>query len=473
MTRPLLLAAFLLAPPATAQPGLPALPGPAERLGAALPRVQLVREAPARLVVVTRETPARLARRYGVPPSAVTPLPGGQAELPLPPVAPPTREPFRPASVVPHPVQPGETLETVAAQHGLRVVELLGANLGRTSLDDLRAGETLWIPTAERGLLVRLKPGQTALSLIAGYGADLAATARANGVLPTTLQSGDFLLLPGVTPDTLHERLLARREAEEAARRKAEARQRERERLEEKYARQARYETYLAAQQTRERARLQEKYQRQARYEAYLAARKARLQARYDRYAAYLAWKESPERQQLNGRYERQAQYEAALAAQAEARRERERRETEAQAAARTAPSVRSAGVGPVAGLRWPVHGARITSRFGEEDIDYHKQVFHGGVDLAAPAGTPVYAAAGGTVVESGYGAYGLNVLTGGGGTTLVYGHLSRTAVRAGQVVAPGDLLGFVGCTGICTGPHLHFEVRPGGQAVDPLLLLP
>ncbi|MDL2345680.1 M23 family metallopeptidase, partial [Deinococcus sp. MIMF12] len=131
------------------------------------------------------------------------------------------------------------------------------------------------------------------------------------------------------------------------------------------------------------------------------------------------------------------------------------------------------AGVGPVAGLRWPVHGARITSRFGEEDIDYHKQVFHGGVDLAAPAGTPVYAAAGGTVLESGHGAYGLNVLTGGGGTTLVYGHLSRAAVRTGQTVAPGDLLGFVGCTGICTGPHLHFEVRPGGQAVDPLPLLP
>lgn len=474
LTRPLLLAACLLAPPATAQPGLPALTGPAERLGAALPRVHLVREAPARLVVVSREAPAQLARRYGVPSSAVTPLPGGQAELPLPPVAPPGREPFRPGSVVPHRVQPGETLDTVAARHGLRVVELLGTNLGRTSLDDLRAGETLWIPTAERGLLVRLKPGQTALSLIAGYGADLAETARANGVLPTTLQSGDFLLLPGVTPDTLHERLLARREAEQAARARAEARQRERERLEEKYARQARYEAYLAArEQARERARLQEKYERQARYEAYLAARKARLQARYDRYAAYLAWKSSPQRQQLNERYERQAQYEAALAAQAAARRERERQQAEAQAAARSAPSVRAAGAGAVAGLRWPVHGARITSRFGEEDIDYHRQVFHGGVDLAAPAGTPVYAAAGGTVVESGYGAYGLNVLTGGSGTTLVYGHLSRTAVRAGQTVAPGDLLGFVGCTGICTGPHLHFEVRPGGQAVDPLLLLP
>ncbi|MPY65735.1 peptidoglycan DD-metalloendopeptidase family protein [Deinococcus sp. SDU3-2] len=452
LTRSLLLAAFLLAPSATAQPGLPALSGPAERLGAALPRVHLVREDPARLVVVTREAPAQLARRYGVPPSAVTPLPGGQAELPLPPVAPPVREPFRPASVVPHRVQPGETLDTVAARHGLRVVELLGANLDRPSLDDLRAGETLWIPTAERGLLVRVKPGQTALSLIAGYGADLAGTAQANGVLPTTLEPGDFLLLPGVTPDTLHERLLDRREAEEAAREKAEARQRERERLEEKYARQARYEAYLAAQQARERARLQEKY---------------------DRYAAYLAWKTSPERQQLNDRYERQAQYEAALAAQAEARRERERRQAEAQAAARSAPTVRPAVAGPVAGLRWPVHGARVTSRFGEEDIDYHKQVFHGGVDLAAPAGTPVYAAAGGTVVESGYGAYGLNVLTGGGGTTLVYGHLSRAAVQAGQTVASGDLLGFVGCTGICTGPHLHFEVRPGGQAVDPLPLLP
>ncbi|KEF35401.1 peptidase M23 [Deinococcus sp. RL] len=445
---PLLLAACLLTPVASAQAGPSSLPSPAERLGAALPRVQLVRERPGHLVIVTREAPAQLARRYGVPAAAVTPLPGGKVTLPLPPVSPPGRAPFRPASVVPYRVQPGETLGSVAARHGLRVVELLGTNLDRSSLDDLRAGETLWIPTAERGLLVRLKPGQTALSVLAGYGADLAATARANGVLPTTLGPGDFLLLPGVFPSTLHERLLARREAEEAARQRAEARQRERERL-------------------------QEKYERQARYEAYLAQRKARLQEKYDRYAAYLAWKNSPQRQQLAERYERQAQYEAALAARAAARRERERQRAEAQAAARSAPLVRPAGVGPVAGLRWPVHGARLTSRFGEEDIDYHKQVFHGGIDLAAPAGTPVYAAAGGTVVESGHGAYGLNVLTQGGGTTLVYGHLSRTAVRTGQVVAPGELLGFVGCTGICTGPHLHFEVRPGGQAVDPLPLLP
>ncbi|MEW6422211.1 MAG: M23 family metallopeptidase, partial [Deinococcota bacterium] len=307
------------------------------------------------------------------------------------------------------------------------LLELLSANLDRGSLDDLAPGETLFVPTAERGLLVRLKPGQTALTVIAGYRADLVRTVRANDVLPTALQTGDYLLLPGVQAKSLYAELLRRRAARQEAERLARV--------------QAQYQRYLTWQRSK-RERLQALYDRQKQYEA------------------YLAWKSSPERQRRVAEYERQVQFEAAQAA------------ARGRGQVAGSLSVRPAGVSGES-LAWPMRSYRITSRYGEADIDFHKQVFHGGVDLAAPAGTPVYAAAAGTVTESGYGAYGMNVFTVQGNSTLIYGHLSRTAVTAGQVVQPGDLIGEVGCTGICTGPHLHFEVRLSGRAVDPLALLP
>nr|WP_156103442.1 peptidoglycan DD-metalloendopeptidase family protein [Deinococcus sp. YIM 77859] len=416
------------------------VPTPADVLHAALPTVQLTRlPQPPSVVLVTAQPPERVALRYGVATAAVDALPRTPGErgrvlrvqLPQPD---PARPPALPPTVVTYTVQPGETLARIAARHGLSLLDLLSANLHLQSLDTVRPGETLFLPTAERGLLLRIKPGQTALSLIAGYGADLARTARANGVLPTALQPGDYLLLPGLQAEQYHRKLLARRQAQREAERRARV--------------QAQYERYLAWQKARERARLEENYARQARYEA------------------YLAWKSSPERQALIARYERQAQYEAAQAALRERLRQRE---------AAQPLTTRTAGVNVSAtgGLAWPMRSFRITSRYGEEDIDFHKQVFHGGVDLAAPAGTPIYAAAAGTVTESGYGAYGMNVYTVQGNSTLVYGHLSRAAVRAGETVQQGDLIGFVGCTGICTGPHLHFEVRLNGQAVDPLALLP
>ncbi|EYB67701.1 peptidase M23B [Deinococcus phoenicis] len=439
-----------LVPPAAARPEAPetsehlatllGIPAPAEQLSAALPAVRLTRlTEPSSLLVVTAQAAARVAARYGVAPAAVAALPRPAGEearvlrvrLPLPELA---RPPALPASVLTHTVRPGETLAAVAARHDLSLVDLLSANLGRESLDDLTPGERLLIPTAERGLLVRIKPGQTALSLIAAYGADLTRTARANGRLPTALTVGDYLLLPGIQAESFHKRLIERRAAQAEAERQARV--------------QAQYERYLSWQRDRERARREEQAARQAQYEA------------------YLAWKSSPERQRRVAEYERQVQYEAAQALA----RARQRQQAAAQPL-----STRAAGVNVSAGggLAWPMHSYRVTSRYGEADIDFHKQVFHGGVDLAAPAGTPIYASAAGTVTESGYGAYGMNVYTVQGNSTLVYGHLSRTAVAAGQTVQQGELLGYVGCTGICTGPHLHFEIRLDGQAVDPLALLP
>jgi murein DD-endopeptidase MepM/ murein hydrolase activator NlpD len=124
------------------------------------------------------------------------------------------------------------------------------------------------------------------------------------------------------------------------------------------------------------------------------------------------------------------------------------------------------------AGYRWPLeaHG-RISSRFGVRNISVGGNTFHGGVDIAAPTGTPVLAAQDGVVVRAGWiGAYGYVVFVDHeGGAQTRYAHLSAMAVTPGARVAQGELLGWVGSTGASTGPHLHFELRFAGRAVDPL----
>jgi len=96
---------------------------------------------------------------------------------------------------------------------------------------------------------------------------------------------------------------------------------------------------------------------------------------------------------------------------------------------------------------------------------------FHDGVDLAAPVGTPIRATSDGIVERAAWtGGYGLMVeVNHGQGTETLYGHMERMAVSAGQSVKKGDVLGYVGSTGLSTGPHLHYEVRQSGRAVNPL----
>ena len=116
------------------------------------------------------------------------------------------------------------------------------------------------------------------------------------------------------------------------------------------------------------------------------------------------------------------------------------------------------------AGFMWPVN-APITSPFG-----WRWGRMHEGIDLGAAYGSPIAAAAAGVVIyagwESGYG--NLVVIDHGGGLATAYGHQSRIAVSVGQSVSQGETIGYVGSTGHSTGPHLHFEVRVNGQAVDP-----
>lgn len=94
----------------------------------------------------------------------------------------------------------------------------------------------------------------------------------------------------------------------------------------------------------------------------------------------------------------------------------------------------------------------------------------HKGVDLAAPTGTPVYATADGLVERADwFSSYGLFIrIEHGAELETRYAHLSRLAVSAGDRVNKGDLIGYVGSTGRSTGPHLHYEVRIAGKAVNP-----
>jgi murein DD-endopeptidase MepM/ murein hydrolase activator NlpD len=116
-------------------------------------------------------------------------------------------------------------------------------------------------------------------------------------------------------------------------------------------------------------------------------------------------------------------------------------------------------------GLIWPVSGP-VVSPFG---IRWGRM--HEGIDISAGSGTPIAAAAAGTVISAGWmGGYGnLVLIDHGGGLATAYAHLSGFAVGGGQSVSQGQVVGYVGCTGHCYGPHVHFEVRVNGAAVDPL----
>ena len=120
-------------------------------------------------------------------------------------------------------------------------------------------------------------------------------------------------------------------------------------------------------------------------------------------------------------------------------------------------------------GFAWPLTGP-ITSPFG-----MRWGTLHPGIDIGVPTGTPIHAAGSGTVIWCGWmSGYGnLVMIDHHNGLATLYGHQSRIAVSCNQQVSQGDTIGYVGCTGFCTGPHLHFEVRLNGTPVDPLGYLP
>jgi murein DD-endopeptidase MepM/ murein hydrolase activator NlpD len=145
-------------------------------------------------------------------------------------------------------------------------------------------------------------------------------------------------------------------------------------------------------------------------------------------------------------------------------------RKIEARLASAAGPAV----AGPVrpgsGGLIWPVNGP-ITSPFCEARA---WEACHPGIDIGVPSGTPIRAAAAGTVilmqttaVSGGYGNY--TCIQHAGPLSTCYAHQERFAVHMGEHVAQGQVIGYTDCTGRCFGPHLHFETRINGQVVNPM----
>lgn len=126
--------------------------------------------------------------------------------------------------------------------------------------------------------------------------------------------------------------------------------------------------------------------------------------------------------------------------------------------------------------LKAPLSFRRISSVFSLRRLNPILKIYrpHYGIDYAAPMGTPVSAVGNGTIIFSGrMGGYGnLVIIRHWGGYTTRYGHLSRMAkgIRTGIKVTQGEIIGYVGETGLATGPHLHFEMRIDGKPVNPLL---
>ncbi len=130
-----------------------------------------------------------------------------------------------------------------------------------------------------------------------------------------------------------------------------------------------------------------------------------------------------------------------------------------------SAPSAEVLGIG----LIKPVSGV-ITSRFGQRASGNHT-----GLDIAAPIGTTIGAAAGGTVTFSGWDNYGLGYavkISHGNGVETVYGHCSKLYVTAGQTVSAGEAIAAMGSTGNSTGSHLHLEIRVNGVRQNPQMYL-
>ncbi len=324
-------------------------------------------------------------------------------------------EPVRAARLPPgafwHTVERGESLSSIQNRYDFTQIDLVNANPALRSLDQIRLGEKLMIPGDTAGAYIVFKEGQDVMDIAANHDVEIDDLIRANNLRDLrSLQPGDYLVLPNVNADATLERLEQRRDAEIAIR------------------------------------------------------TQARFELAKERIAA--------------ARIELAQQIKARAAARATARasaKARERLRTAQRSSVSRVRRAASAYSFPTfrGGYIWPMGGS-ITSGFGRRGFWIGSSNFHTGLDIAAPYGTPIYAAKGGVVQESGYGYFGLNVwVNTGAGVQNIYGHMSRVAVYGGQYVERGQLIGWEGCSGICTGPHLHFEIRVNGSPVNPLRYLP
>lgn len=190
---------------------------------------------------------------------------------------------------------------------------------------------------------------------------------------------------------------------------------------------------------------------------------------------ANLKLRQEGEQDDLEGAREEKKEYLGELKTrQAELRKQYDQLDAESDRLAAQIRAFQAAQRGPVSpyrgSLAWPVRG-RVSSGFGTRMHPIlRERRLHAGIDIAAPTGTAIRAAAPGVVISSGYrNGYGNTVVIDHGGSlSTLYAHCSRLYVRAGQKVRQGETIAAVGSTGLSTGPHLHFEVRVNGRPVDP-----
>jgi len=406
-----------------------------------LPVTEIKIDAPARkgwIIYTVRpgDTLSQIASRYQVDVRAimyssglkgVSLRPGQVLRIPL--VEASGGEVRLPPAVRAYVVRRGDTVQSIAKRFDLTILGLVSANPNLKSLDRLEVGSTLYIPTAEPGLLVRLGRGETIQDLAKRFGLSVSEIARANGLSsPTDVQPGDLVLLPGVQAKTAYQRLLRIQEAERKAR-EEEARRLAEERRRQEEARQRRLAEQRRLEQSRARLQQVQSQPRLRRANAVVAAAGYRWPMSNFTVTNYFG---------RRGAFQRF-----------------------------------HTGIVAAAGYRWPMSNFTVTNYFGRRGAF---QRFHTGIDLAAPVGTPVYAARAGQVSIAGWSrfGYGLHVIIDHGEShETLYAHMSRIVVRPGQWVDRGELIGYVGSTGWSTGPHLHFELRVGGVVRNPMAYLP
>lgn len=201
-------------------------------------------------------------------------------------------------------------------------------------------------------------------------------------------------------------------------------------------------------------------------YESQIDSLDAELQAQYETIQHYRTSYDAIQTDidTMNYRIQAEKAYQEALAAQ-----------EASQAAADGGEAANSTGSGAGGWLYPCPSSSGVSSPFGYRNIPEEGiNDFHTGVDFAADYGATVIAATAGTVIYAGWMEYGGNTvkIDVGGGVMTMYCHLSSFAVSVGDWVNAGDVVAYVGSTGLSTGPHLHFEVQVGGSPVDPLLYL-
>jgi murein DD-endopeptidase MepM/ murein hydrolase activator NlpD len=321
----------------------------------------------------------------------------------------PTTTDRLPPGVIVYTIKAKESLSNIRARYDVSEADIINTNPSLVSLDHLKPGSRLMIPTTQKGRLIRLPKGTNLLTVAAKLGVPLTKLVSVNGLRdPRELGAGTLVLVPGVQDKASRVRLEKKRAAEQ------------------------RHEVVMAAQaETKAKAKAQAKAQ-------------AKLEA----------------------------QAQAKLEAKREALRAKQRAAvaTAQRASIRVIPDQ----VSSVGGYRWPMRSFQITSGYGRRSFWIGRSNFHTGIDLAAHYGAPIYAAKSGYVTEAGWGKFGLNArISTGRGVSNIYGHMSRIRVRNGEFINRGELIGYEGCTGICTGAHLHFEVQVSGAPRNPLRFLP